>query len=145
VAVSTWITLLCWAVLNYLKKDHLSFKKIILYLLNSTVFFVGVPFYVRLALIVQVPKEVTKEASMQVLKNDCILEFQNYVATSFLLCLALLFINYFFQKYIINRIEKKELLILCIIDFSILLVLSTLAIFNYYVGISVEIDSYRES
>ena len=78
IAIIVWISLIFLAAIKLFKKDYLNFKRTVLYLLNSAIFYLGVPFFVRLALVVQGPKEATKEASMQVLKNDCILEFTLY-------------------------------------------------------------------
>ena len=143
IAIIVWISLIFRAAIKLFKKDHLNFKRTFLYLINSAIFYLGVPFFVRLALQVQGPKETTKESSMQVLKNDCILEFVRYISISILVTAILFCINYLFQKYILKKIEKKTLSILAVIDFFILLLLSVLAIFNYYIAISGEIDSYH--
>lgn len=143
IAITTWVSLGLWIVVKLFKKDYFNFKRTILYLVNSIIFLIGVPFYVRLAIIVQGPKEATKEASMQVLKYDCILEFVRYTSISILTTAILFCINYLFQKYILKKIEKKTLLVLSVIDFTILLLLSALSIFNYYIAISGEIDSYH--
>ncbi len=142
-AIITWVSLGFWTMDKLIKKDYVNFKRVILYLVNSIVFLIGVPFYVRLAIVVQGPKAATKEASMQVLKDDCILEFVRYISISILVTAILFCINYLFQKYILKKIQKKTLLILTVIDFSILLLLSALAIFNYYIAISGEIDRYH--
>lgn len=142
-AFITWTALVLWAAIKFFKKDYPNFKRVMMYLINSLVFLVGVPFYVRLAIIVQGPKEATRQASMRVLRDDCIVEFIRYVSISILVCAIFIVINYLFQKYILNSIEKKTLVVLASLDFAILLLLSALAIFNYYIGISGEIESYH--
>lgn len=143
VAIIVWTILVFWAAFKLVRKDKFNFKRIILYLINSLVFLLGVPFYLRLAIIVQGPKEATIEESMQVLKNDCVIELVRYMVISILVSAILMLVNYLFQKYILKTIEKRTLLVLALLDFALLLLLSALAIFNYYIGISAEVRSYH--
>ncbi len=138
-----WVSLSILAVIQLFKKNYFNFKKTILYLLNSSILYFGVPFYVRLAIVVQGPKAATKQDSMMILKNDCVIEFIRFVGISFLISTILLAVNYLYQKYILKKIEKNILIFLTVIDFSLLLILSVLAIFNYYIALSGEIDSYH--
>jgi hypothetical protein len=144
IAITFWSVMVISGTIQIFKKDFFKLKKTLLYILNSSVLMLGAIFYVRLAMIVQGPKEATKEASMNVLKNDCLDELLRYTFLSILATLLLLGVNFFYQKYILKEVNKRTLSMLAVIDFLLLLLLSVSAIFNYYVGISGEIDYYHK-
>jgi len=100
--------------IHIFKKDFFNLRKTVLYLLNSAVFLLGAVFYVRLAIIVQGPKESTKEASMNLLKKDCIEIFFWCMCISILTTALLFGVNFLYQKYVIKEVKKSRLAFLAL-------------------------------
>lgn len=141
-ALMIWSVLVILFVVGIIKKDHFALKKIGLYALNSSLFFLGAIFYTRLALITGGPKEATMQASLMVLKNKCLIEFLIYISISLVVTVVFVALNRMYVKFILKKVDSRFLFFLGITDFALLVILSFSTVLNYYLAIYDEINSF---
>jgi len=144
VAFLIWGFLILKIIISLTKKAYCDLKKDLLYLFNSLIFFVGWVFYVGLAIITQGLKEKTEEASFILLRRRCTIELTHYLIISILITIGFTGFNILYQKYFFRKgnIEKRMLVLLAIGDLLILIILSCVAVLDYYLGIGDQINRY---
>jgi len=116
-------------VYGFIRRKWNVVKRFCKYAINSSVLLVGWSFYLELALIVRSPILITKEASLDSLR-DWIWDYQfKDILTSLVTIFILLGINLLFYFKIENKKYKSDLFILTISAITIL------AIFIWFTGV----------
>ena len=125
---TVWIVLVIILLYGAIKKDWKLVKRSAKYAINSIALFVGWSFYLELAVIVRSPILITKEASLESLR-EWIWNYQfKDILISLLTIIILLGINLVFYYKFENKKNKLDIILLPI------LVTIILAICIWYTG-----------
>jgi hypothetical protein len=142
-AASLQILLLSKAAYGLLTKNNGQVKRVIKYIVNTTVCFIF-SFYAYLdyALWVSAPRGQTEQESFLLLKEAVMSKATEWTLFALLWTVLLVAFNILYQLRVERIREIKPIIILALVDFLIMLTTITIGAYTAYIDLSGELSRY---